>query len=146
MHKLYELKEKLMKELEDYSQNGKFSKEDVEAIKYITSSIDHICNIVADADEEYSMAMGGGSYDGGMRGSSYNYGSRSYTRGGKRDGSYAYARGRGRNAKRDSMGRYSSERGYSGAEEDFRMEIENLIEDAPNERVKQKMRELMQEM
>ena len=32
MHKLYELKEKLMRELEDYSENGKFSKEDVEAI------------------------------------------------------------------------------------------------------------------
>ena len=32
MHKLYELKEKLMKELEDYADNGKFSKDDVEAI------------------------------------------------------------------------------------------------------------------
>lgn len=140
MHKLYELKEKLMKELEDYSQNGKFSKEDVEAIKYITSSIDHICNIVADADEEYSMAMGGGSYDGGTRGGSYNYGGGSYARGGRRGGSYAYARGRGRNARRDSMGRYSS------AEDDFRMEMESLIEDAPSERVKQKMREIMQEI
>ena len=140
MHKLYELKEKLMKELEDYSQNGKFSKEDVEAIKYITSSIDHICNIVADADEEYSTAMGDGSYDRGMRGGSYNYGGGSYARGGRRGGTYAYARGRGRNARRDSMGRYSS------AEDDFRMEMESLIEDAPSERVKQKMREIMQEI
>lgn len=41
----------------------------------------------------------------------------SYERGGNRGGSYerggSYARGRGRYAKRDSMGRYSSEYGYS---------------------------------
>ena len=29
MHELYELKEKLIKELEDYAQNGKFSKEEI---------------------------------------------------------------------------------------------------------------------
>ena len=147
MHKLYELKEKLMKELEGYSENGKFSEKDVEAIKYITSSIDHICNIVERADEEYSMAMDGNSYDGNYDGRVYGSyaggrqgGGRSYARGG------SYARGRGRNARRDSMGRYSREMGYSGADEDFRMEIENLIEDAPNEQVKQKMRELMREI
>lgn len=133
MHKLYELKEKLMRELEDYSENGKFSKEDVEAIKYITSAIDHICNIVENADEEYSMAMDGGSYaEGGRGGRSY----RSYA------GGRSNARGRGRNARRDSMGRYSSE-GYSY---DFKMDLEELMRDAPNERIKMKMREIMQEM
>ena len=45
--KLYELKEKLLKELEEYAQNGKYSKEDVETIKYMASAVDHICNIVA---------------------------------------------------------------------------------------------------
>ena len=143
MHKLYELKEKLMKELEGYSENGKFSEKDVEAIKYITSSIDHICNIVERADdEEYSMAMDG-NYDGRVYGSyarGRQGGGRSYARGG------SYARGRGRNAKRDSMGRYSREMGYSGAEEDFRIELEELIEDAPNEQIKQKMRDLMRDI
>lgn len=134
MHKLYELKEKLMRELEDYSENGKFSKEDVEAIKYITSAIDHICNIVENEDE-YSNAgmMGGGSYayaDGGRGG-----------RGGRSNRSYA--RGRGRNARRDSMGRYSSEGGYSY---DFKVDLEELMQDAPNERVKMKLREVMQEI
>lgn len=131
MHELYELKEKLMRELEDYSKNGKFSKEDVEAIKYITSAIDHICNIMEDADEEgYSgdmMRMGGRSYaDGG--------------RGGR--GSRSYARGRGGNARRDSRGRYSSE-GYSY---EFKADLEELMQDAPNERVKMKLREVMQEV
>ncbi len=127
MHKLYELKEKLMRELEDYSENGKFSKEDVEAIKYITSAIDHICNIVADADEEgYSGNMGGGyAYADGGRG-----------------GNRSYARGRGRNARRDSRGHYSSE-GYSY---EFKTDLEDLMQAAPNERVKMKLREIMQDM
>ena len=125
MHKLYELKEKLMRELEDYSENGKFSKEDVEAIKYITSAIDHICNIMEDADKEgYSedmMRMGGGS---------------------DRRGNRSYARGRGGDARRDSRGRYSSE-GYSY---EFKADLEELMQDAPNERVKMKLREVMQEV
>lgn len=139
MHKLYELKEKLMDELEAYSQNGKFSKDDVEAIKYISSAIDHICNICDDMDGEYSgdmmpgdMSMAGGSYARGG-----NRGGRSY-RG-------SYARGRGRNARRDSMGRYSSE-GYSRAEDDFRMDLQELLQDAPNEQVRQKLQRIMSEM
>ena len=135
MHKLYELKEKLMRELEDYSENGKFSKDDVEAIKYITSAIDHICNITErEEGGEYSSA-GGGSY-------AYNDGG-SYAKGGRSNTSYrsyrSYA-GRGQNARRDSMGRYSS------TGEDFRMELESLIDSAPNEHVKQRMREIMSEM
>ncbi len=115
MHELYELKEKLLKELMEYSQNGKFSKEDAEVMKYLSSTIDHICNIVMDMEEEeYSMA--GGSYEGGNMG---NMGGGSYARGGSGGGGNgssrnSYARGRGRNARRDSMGRYSSEsRRYS---------------------------------
>lgn len=133
MHKLYELKEKLMDELEAYSQNGKFSKDDVEAIKYISSAIDHICNICEDMDGEYSGNMIGGDM-GNMSGRSY---ARSY-RG-------SYARGRGRNAKRDSMGRYSSE-GYSRAEDDFRMDLKDLMQDAPNEHIRQKIQGIISEM
>lgn len=52
----------------------------------------------------------------------------SYERGGNRGGSYerggSYARGRGRYAKRDSMGRYSSEYGYSRDEA-----IDDMAED-----------------
>lgn len=142
MHKLYELKEKLMNELEDYSENGKYSKDDVEAIKYISSAIDHICNIVERADdEEYSMAMGrGGSsyaYDGNSyeRGGSYE----SYARGGNRDGR-SYARGRGRNARRDSMGRYSR------AADDIKMQLQDIMEDAPNEQIKMEIRRLVDRM
>lgn len=126
MHKLYELKEKLMDELEAYSQNGKFSKDDVEAIKYISSAIDHICNICEDT-EEYSgeMSMAGGSYE---------------QRGGRSNRSYAYARGRRGNVRRDAMGRYSR------AEDDFRMDLQELMQDAPNDQVRQKLQRIMSEM
>ena len=53
---------------------------------------------------------------------------------------------RSRNARRDSMGRYSRERGYSMSGDDFRAELEELMADAPNDRVRQKMRELMRDM
>lgn len=128
MHKIYELKEKLMNELEDYSQNGKYSKDDVEAIKYITSSIDHICNILERADEEeYSFAMEGGR--GGNRGG----------------GSYAYARGRGSNAKRDSRGRYSNEGGYSRNDE-MMMRLREMMNDAPDETTRQEFKRFMNKL
>lgn len=98
MHELVELKEKLIRELEDYSQNGKFSKEDVEAIKYMASAVDHLCNIVEGA--EYSQRGGNG------RNYSYERGGNTY-RPYEGGGSYA----RGRNVRRDSIGRYSRAEG-----------------------------------
>lgn len=124
MNELYELKEKLMKELKDYSGNGKFSKDDVESIKYITSAIDHICNIV-EGEEEYS-GMYPYAYDDGMNRGSYR-------------GSYA----RGRNARRDSMGRYSSE-GYS--RHSLGDKLRELMEDAPDERTRMEIKRLADSM
>ena len=113
MHKLHELKEKLMQELEDYSENGKFSKDDVESIKYIASAIDHICNIVEDSDEYSNMYYG---EDDGP-----------YARGGNR----SYARGRGRNARRDAMGKYSR------ANDDIVEQLRMMMQEAPDERTRQ---------
>lgn len=136
MEQLYELKEKLTKELEGYSENGKFSKEDAEAIKYLASAIDHICNIVERDEEEYSSRggsydyrsyarggnQGGGNQGGGQGGGSYRGGGYERERYSRNMGG-SYARGRGRNARRDSMGRYSSEGGYSRADE-----LEEVVE------------------
>jgi len=68
-----------------------------------------------------------------------------------RDGRmYSGARGRGRNARRDSMGRYSNENRYSregySMNDDFRSDLEMLMHDAPNEQVKQKLQRIMSEM
>ena len=139
MHKLYDLKEKLMDELEAYSQNGKFSKDDVEAIKYISSAIDHICNICED--------MEGGDYSGDMMPGDMSMAGGSYARGNRGGRSYrgSYARGRGRNARRDSMGRYSSE-GYSRAEDNFRADLQELMQDAPNDHIRQKIQSIVNDM
>lgn len=165
MHELYELKEKLMKELTEFSENGKFSKENIETIKYLSSAIDHLCNIIMDMEEEYSMEggmMGGSSsYARGGRGggqSSYARGGNrgggqsSYERGGRggqssyeRGGQSSYARGRGRNARRDSMGRYSSEGGYSGNEEMIE-ELYGLMEDAPDEKTRKEIEKLAKKL
>ena len=104
MHKLYELKDKLMNELEDYSENGKFSKEDVESIKYITSAVDHIDNICEREDDM--------SYDDGMGGSYRGY-SREGGRGGSKRGRYSGREGRNR---RESRRRYSGADGMEDIE------------------------------
>ena len=126
MHDLHELKEKLLKELEEYGGNAKFSKEDVETIKYMASAIDHICNIAEGEEDGYSGRypywMGGAYADGNMGGNGRSYRGRSYA-------------GR-RNARRDSMGRYSGERGYS-RDGGMVEELRDLMEEAPDERTKQ---------
>ena len=64
-------------------------------------------------------------------------------------GEYSGARGRGRNARRDSMGRYSSNRYYDDGysmEGDFRADLEELMRYAPNDQTKQKLQAIMAEM
>lgn len=57
----------------------------------------------------------------------------------ERDGRRMYSNARRGNVRRDAMGRYSRE-------DDFRTELEELIHDAPNEHVRQKLKTLMSEM
>lgn len=64
MKELYELKEQLMDELKGYRSKQRKSMDDITAIKYLASAIDHICNIIDKADEGES-----GYYDPGYRGS-----------------------------------------------------------------------------
>ena len=115
MHELYELKDKLMKELEEYGQK-EMSAGSLEVVDKLSHSIKNICKIIESAEDEYSSR---GSYMGGSR---YSREGNRYAYEGEqnRGGSYA----RGRNARRDSMGRYSSNRGYSRADG-----VENLVEE-----------------
>lgn len=141
MHKLYEYICDELKDLEKKAEKGSLS---VQEIQY-ADTLAHLKKNLMKADEmmedeygEYSLAyypMTSYAEEGGGRAGYSN----------RRDGR-SYARGRGRNARRDTMGRYSREGGYSMAGENFRAELEELIEDAPNEHIKQKMRDLMREM
>lgn len=133
MHKIYELKDKLCDELEEYSDK-KLDAGNLAVIDSLSHTIKNLDKIIEKyEDEDYSSA-----YDDGMTGGSYE-------RGGNRYGSrYAMARGdgrgRGRNAKRDSMGRYSS---------DNRMmvdELRELMNDAPDERTKMEFKRFIEKM
>ena len=53
----------------------------------------------------------------------------------------SYARGRGQNARRDAMGRYSRD-GYSMAG-DMAMELKELMQDAPDAQTRQDMQRIV---
>jgi hypothetical protein len=130
MDKLYMIKEKLIDELEKYSDK-QISTGTLEIVDKLAHAAKNVSKVI-ECEEGYSN----GSYD--MR---YG-GNRSYD-GGSYDGSYdggSYARGRGRYAKRDSMGRYSSERGYS-RDDDLMSKIEMMPEHKKNE-----LRKMMEQM
>lgn len=95
MHKLYELKEMLCKELEEYGSKDKLDVGGLDIVDKLSHAIKNIDKIIEAYDEEEYSMEGGGSY-----------------RRGSRMGGQSGARGRGRNARRDSMGRYSSEGSY----------------------------------
>lgn len=97
MHTYYDAKDMLHKELADIVKKGELSAGSLETIDKLLNSIKNACKIIM--YEEYSED--GNSYadaDADMS-----------------DYSYARGRGRGSQARRDSMGRYSSEDGYSNA-------------------------------
>jgi len=142
MHEIIKLKEMLCKELEEYGSKGELTSGTLEVVDKLAHAVKNLDKIIeAYEDEEYSERGGsynmGGSYrysrDGGNRGGSY----RSYN-----DGrGTSYARGRGANTRRDSMGRYSRT-----GNEDMIEQLEDLMQDAPNEQIKQQIRQLVQQM
>ena len=110
MHYMHDLKDLLCAELEDYAEkgkkSGKMSMGDLESVHKLTDTVKNILKI--DMLEE----EGGYSEDGHYMGEGRIYGT-SYESGYSERGGSSYARGRGRYAKRDSMGRYSSRGGMS---------------------------------
>lgn len=149
---LYELCETISRELEDANEKirnagGKVSAGDVDYLDKLTHSLKSIKTTIAMMESEdeggYSgryMPMYGMSYERGG-----NRGSRSNRSGGSYEGSYdsgSYARGRGSNARRDSMGRYSRESGYSRNEsysyadgmEELLNEMRGMMGDLPDEK------------
>ena len=79
MHKMEELREMLCEELDKITKKGELSAGSLDVVDKLTHSIKSIDTIIAMEEAGYS------------------------------GGDYSYARGRGRNARRDSMGRYSSD-------------------------------------
>jgi hypothetical protein len=102
MEYIEKIKKMLCKELDEYAMKSKLSMADIDVIHKLTDTVKNLDKIEMLEDEGgYSEARGGRdrSY---MHGSSYDD-----------DIMYSERRGRGRNARRDSMGRYSSDMGSS---------------------------------
>ena len=159
MHYMHDLKALLCAELEDYAEkgkkSGKMSMGDLESIHKLTDTGKNILKI--DMLEEES----GYSEDGAYIGEGRIYGT-SYESGYSERGGSSYARGRGRYARRDSMGRYSSRggmsydddmsyarggrRGYSRDDgKAYMMEqLEDMMEDAEKPSEKEALRRCME--
>lgn len=137
MDALYELKDKLCQELEEYGDK-ELSAGSLSTIDSLAHTIKNLDKIIESYEEEdYSGAYYDGSYEGtGNMGGSYP---RRYSRERGR-GSYAMARGRGRNARRDSMGRYSRDNKMMA------QELRDLMEDAPNEHIKMELQKVIQKV
>ena len=110
MDYMHDLKDLLCAELEDYAEkgkkSGKMSMGDLESIHKLTDTVKNIMKIDVLKEEV------GYSEDGHYMGEGRIYGT-SYESGYSERGGSSYARGRGRYAKRDSMGRYSRDGGMS---------------------------------
>lgn len=158
---LYELCEKIKEEIGNANDKikkagGKLSGADVEYIDKLTHSLKSIKAVMAmmeEEDDDYSGRMsyarggrggsyrggsyrGGNSYDDGMMGGSYEQG-----------GSYARdGRGRGSNARRDSMGRYSSRMDGYSRHGDAVESLREAMESAPDDRTRMEIQRLIEKM
>ena len=160
---LYELCETITVELSECNEkirraNGKLTGSDVEYLDELTHTLKSVKAVIAMIEAEdsgYSGHFWDGRYyfDGGtsMEGSS-NRGS--YGNGGSSNrGSYeggssngSYGRGRGRGANRDRMGRYAERYSRADANEEFKGELEELMNKAPDDQSRKKIEKLMNEM
>lgn len=133
MHNLCKYIDKEIDELESkVGMGGKLSSAEVNYGKDLAKFKMALLTNKAMEEEGYSGNYDGTSYEGVSRAMNRQSG----------------ARGRGSNARRDSMGRYSREGGYSrtDAEEDFRERLEDLMEIAPDEQKRKKIERILSEM
>ena len=143
MHKLIDFVCDELEDIEQKAAKGELSISDVQyadTLAHLKKNLLKSEEMMEEFDEGYSSEMrpmNGMSYErgGGNRGGSYRY-----------DGGMSYARGRGRNAKRDSMGRYSSERGYSRDAADMTAELQEMMDDPKYAPVKHDIERLMRKV
>lgn len=124
MHELYELKEKLCKELKRYSKE-EVTTNNLSVIDTLSHAVKNLDKIIEKHEEEENGAYGYNSYNS-YRGSRGN----------------SYARGRGRNARRDNMGRYVSDSGYS-RHGDMVEQLREMMMDAPSEEIRKEYEKMI---
>ena len=141
MHKLIDFVCDELEDIEQKAAKGELSISDVQyadTLAHLKKNLLKSEEMMEEFDEGYSSEMR--PMNGTMRGGSYRGGSYRY------DGGMSYARGRGRNAKRDSMGRYSSERGYSRDAADMTAELQEMMDDPKYAPVRHDIERLMRKV
>jgi len=129
------------------AQNGKFrSREEIDSVYKLIDIVKDIhCIWAYEDEEEGGYSEEGRSYRGG-----YGY-----------DGGTSMARGRGQNARRDSMGRYSRDGSYDGygyrggrsmnysradAKQEYMDELREMAMNAPDDQTRQSIQRMIQSM
>lgn len=125
MHEIHELKNRLCDELEEYGSKGKLDVGDLDVVDKLAHTIKNLDKII----ESYGYSETGRVYDGSYDGM---YDGRSYAR--------------GRDARRDSRGRYSTRRGYSMDNTSMVHELRELMNEAPDDRTKQEFQKFIQKV
>lgn len=136
MHKLIDFVCDELEDIEQKAAKGELSISDVQyadTLAHLKKNLLKSEEMMEDFDEGYSSEMR--TMNGNTRVGSYRY-----------DGGMSYARGRGRNARRDSMGRYSSERGYSRDAADMKAELQDMMDDPKYAPVKHDIERLMRKV
>lgn len=140
MHQLYNFACDELEELEKKAGEKGLSAAELEYADKLTELKKNILKIDMLEDEGYSA-----EYRDDMM--SYARGNQGGNRGGRGNSNRgSYARGRGRNARRDSMGRYSSERGYSRDADELVEQLEDMMDEAPDERTRIEIKKLIDKM
>ena len=111
MEYIEKIKKMLCKELDEYAMKQKLTGGDLDMIWKLTDTVKNL--------DKIEMLEDGDGYDGYSEMREYPY-----------KGGSSYARGRGRYAKRDSMGRYSSDMGSSYDDYSERMDRRYSRDDA----------------
>ena len=130
MDKLYDLKERLCKELESYAGKD-LNASSLDIVMKLAGAVKNLGKIIRMCEED----------EGGYSGRGYVYGRDPMGRDVERG---SFARGR-RNAPRDSMGRYSGEMGYSRHQDPAR-DLRELMEHAPDEQTRRELEEIARRM
>jgi hypothetical protein len=136
MHKLIDFVCDELEDIEQKASKGELSISDVQyadTLAHLKKNLLKSEEMMEEFDDGYSSEMR--PMNGTMRGGSYRY-----------DGGMSYARGRSSRAKRDSMGRYISERGYSRDAADMTAELQEMMDDPKYAPVKHDIERLMRKV
>lgn len=137
MEKLYDIKEKLCEELEEYARKQELGAGDLEVLHKLTDTIKNIDKIaMLEGEDGYS---GDGEWRADMQGA-YGRGS-SYANRGKHWVRGHYSRDDGMARRRDNRGRYSRDDGRSEMMEHLEMAM-----DSATEQDKENIRRFMRQM